>query len=408
MVDAAQTTEETPTREVVDEVAKVSEVTPADEVSVETPAEEEIEEKIEEMEDALDDTANDGVPKEDGAEDDSTPPADDEASVAAKRETDKLREIMKTTMKTTRKSLKGARKSIKKNVKALKKAGKKKMGKSKSGVPQEIVTPKEMDEIDPAKADTDSESGEKEDEIKQLRKKIQELQEDNLDLRCQVKVLKGAGSEPEEPFDEKMSDEGKTLLENESYEDMDPEEKIKSLEFQVGKWQKLYLESNEIGPSRVEKLEEGYDEASSIARSTNDEKNDHHEDRILMLEYQLRESVKVLKTAQKKMVGQHEKEFHLQKTVDDLSDQILDLTTKLENSKEEHEEFKGQLEEEQKAKAEVEAMLAAERQRLDDFREDLGLEPMYKAEVADDSLENQIQDDNSSYFCFGPAKTIEQ
>jgi hypothetical protein len=398
MVDAAQATEETPS--LLDEVVEISEVTAAEEVSVETPAEEVSvetpaeEEKIEETKDALDDTADDGVPKEDGAEDTSAPPADDDVSVAARRETDKLKAIMKTT----RMSLKVAGKSIKKNVKALKKAGKKKMGKSKSGIPQEIVTPKGIDESDPAKADTDSESGEKEDIVKQMRKKIKKLQEDNVDLRTKVKLLKGA--EPEEPFDEKMSDEERNFL--------NPEEKIKSLEFQVGKWQKLYLESNEIGPSRVEKLEEGYDEASVIARSTNDENKDEHDDRVLMLEYQLRESVKVLKTAQKKMVSQHEKEFHLQKTVDDLSDQILDLTTKLENSKDANEELKGQLEEELKAKAVVEASLAAERQRLDDFREDLGLEPMYKAEIVDDSLENQIQDDNSSYFCFGPTKTIEQ
>jgi chromosome segregation ATPase len=197
-------------------------------------------------------------------------------------------------------------------------------------------------------------------------------------------------------------------VEVEDFEDMDPDEKIKSLEFQVEKWQKLYLEANEIGPSKVEKLEKGYDEASSIARSASDAQQSENEDRVLMLEYQLRESVKVLKTAQKKMVTQHEKEFHLQKTVEDLNEQILDLMVKLEKSKETNEEYKGHMEEAQQAKVEVEASLAAERQRLDDFREDLGLEPMYKSEIVDDSLENQIQDDNSSYFCFRPAQPIEQ
>jgi hypothetical protein len=405
MADAAQTIEETPTMEVVDEVTELSEATPADEVSVEPPVEEEITDRIEEMKVALDDTADDDgvVPKEDGAEDDSAPPAaDDDASVAAKRETDKLKAIMETT----RKGFKGARKSIKKNVKALKKAGKKKMGKSKSGVPQEIVAPKGIDDEidDPAKADTDSESGEKEDEMKLLQKKIRELQADNVDLKGQVKVWKVL-AEPEEPFDEKMMDDE---VEVEDFDDMDPDEKIKSLEFQVEKWQKLYLEANEIGPSKVEKLEKGYDEASSIARSASDAQQSENEDRVLMLEYQLRESVKVLKTAQKKMVTQHEKEFHLQKTVEDLNEQILDLMVKLEKSKETNEEYKGHMEEAQQAKVEVEASLAAERQRLDDFREDLGLEPMYKSEIVDDSLENQIQDDNSSYFCFRPAQPIEQ
>lgn len=403
MVDPEQTMEEASPAEAV-EVPQASEELPAE---AEIPSAEEMQDKIEEMENALG-----GTPQEEEggmeveANDASTPAADDDASVAAKRETDKLKAIMKTT----RQSLKGAGKSIKKNVKALKKAGKKKMGKSKSGVPEEISTPKEVaeEEVDPAKADTDSESGEKEEEIKQLQKKIDDLQQDNLTLRGQVKEL--SGFEPEEPFDETVSDEERVVLEKKSYEDMDPEEKIMSLEFQVQKWQKLYLESNDIGASRVEKLEDGYDEASSIARGTNDEKKDDQEDRVLMLEYQLRESVKVLKTAQKKMVAQHEKEFHLQKTVDDLSDQILDLTTKLEDSKEANEELKCQLEAEQQAKAGVEASLTAERQRLDDFREDLGLEPMYKSEVvvADETLENQIQDDNSSFFCFAPAKTISQ
>eukprot|EP00980_Cylindrotheca_fusiformis_P004484 scaffold956_cov97-Cylindrotheca_fusiformis.AAC.1 len=421
----------------------------------------EMQEKIAEMEHVLDtttETSPEDVEVVAGVNDKNE---NEEASKAAKKETDKLKAIMKTTMKTTKKGLKGAGKSIKKNVKALKQASKKKMNKcNKSGIPIEVsTTPKDLkdhsnntnheeedgQELDPAnKVDTDSESGEKEEEIKILQTKVELLQEDNLELRGQIKNLKAAAAAAasssilfsehhDEPFDEKMSDTERTMLARKAYEEMTYKEKVVSLEAQVNKWQMLYLESNK---KKDKEEEEGDDEGTattatgggggadttSVAKSaaTAEEKKDEEEqppkqqdeDRILMLEYQLRESVKVLKTAQKKMVAQHEKEFHLQKTVDDLSDQILQLSTKLDHTKEANEDLKHQLEGIQQQKADLEAELATERQVLDDFREDLGLEPMYKNQqlvVAEheDALDDQIQSENSSCFCFGQ-KAISQ
>lgn len=410
---------------------KVEEEKPADEVkaeeSVEVPVEttvvEEEEKKEEEDAPALsategkDDKPDKAIesPKEEAAE-------VEDVSDEAKRETSKLKTI-----------LGGMKKSIKKRVSKMKT----KRSKSKEPVPEskpeeeaeetpepnpaddELDVPKQLDAtVTPAqeeeKEDTDDEAAENEELINNLRGTVLNLEEENKELQRRLLKLKAqASGDRELPFDERVSD----TLATKEFENMTPDEKIKQLDSQVQKWQKLYLESNEIGPSRIEKLEEGCDEASTMARSTGGRSTDgktgktDNEDRILMLEYQLRESVKVLKTAQKKMVAQHEKEFHLQKTVDDLSEQINELNMQVQKANEAEANMKLKFEAEQKHRMETEAQLAQERQRLDDFREDLGLEPLYKnqATVVDDQVEQQIQANNSSFFCWGsPAQPISQ
>jgi len=336
----------------------------------------------------------------------------EDVSEEAKRETNKLKTIFS-----------GMRKSIKKKVKSIKE---KKKSKSKS-VPAsgdeeqeaKATSNENVDDNDPNpaeespedKEDTDSESGEREGLIKNLRGSVLSLEEENKELKRLMRAALASG-EPEKPFDEPVSD----ALAKE-FETMTPNEKIKRLDSQVQKWQKLYLESNEIGPSRIERLEEGCDEASSMARSTDvhstkEGNKGEKEDRILMLEYQLRESVKVLKTAQKKMVAQHEKEFHLQKTVDDLSEQINELDGQVEKVKESEQQMKATLEQEEQQKLQALAELAQERERLDDFREDMGLAPLYKnqATIVDDQVEEQVQTNNSSIFCWGesPVQPISQ
>ncbi|CAJ1967140.1 unnamed protein product [Cylindrotheca closterium] len=347
----------------------------------------------------------------------------EDVSEEAKRETSKLKNIFKSI------------KSIKKKVKKMKT---KRSSKNKEASPDEVQEPEpnpaEDHELDvpklvdnktvedklvddsanPAqetpeeeKEDTDDEAAENEEIINSLRGTVLSLDEENKELKRRIMRMKAQLSgEPQQPFDERVTD----TLATKEFENMSPDEKIKQLDSQVQKWQKLYLESNEIGASRIEKLEEGCDEVSTMAKSTSGNTNDdkesmgNNEDRILMLEYQLRESVKVLKTAQKKMVAQHEKEFHLQKTVDDLSEQINELNGQVQKANDSEANMKVQWEQEQKNKLEAEAQLAQERQRLDDFREDLGLAPLYKNEAAvvDDQVDQQIQQtNNSSIFCWG-------
>eukprot|EP00526_Cylindrotheca_closterium_P012109 CAMPEP_0113626414 /NCGR_PEP_ID=MMETSP0017_2-20120614/13660_1 /TAXON_ID=2856 /ORGANISM="Cylindrotheca closterium" /LENGTH=473 /DNA_ID=CAMNT_0000536593 /DNA_START=88 /DNA_END=1509 /DNA_ORIENTATION=- /assembly_acc=CAM_ASM_000147 len=347
---------------------------------------------------------------------------EEEEKETAKEEAAEVEDISEEAKRETSK-LKGMFKSIKKRVSKLKT---KKSSKNKDA-PQEEVQEPEPNPADPEldvpklvddsaapapetpedKEDTDDEAAENEEIIKSLRGTCLSLEEENKELKRRMMRMKAQLSgEPHLPFDERVTD----TLATKEFENMTPDEKIKQLDSQVQKWQKLYLESNEIGPSRIEKLEEGCDEVSTMARSTSGNTHDDkeskgdNEDRILMLEYQLRESVKVLKTAQKKMVAQHEKEFHLQKTVDDLSEQINELNGQVQKANESEANMKTQWEEEQKNKLEAEAQLAQERQRLDDFREDLGLAPLYKnqATVADDQVDQQIQQtNNSSMFCWG-------
>jgi len=398
-----------------------------EEKPVETP---EVEEEKKEEEDApvapttegKDDEPVDEAAEEKKEEEDKESAKEEAAEVEdvsdeAKRETSKLKTIlggMKKSIKKKVSKIKSKRSSKNKgsNTKEQKPEEQSKEKSEPNPADDELDVPKLVDDrANPAeeqKQDTDDEASENEEIIKNLRGAVLSLEDENKELQRRLLRMKAQATsgDTQLPFDERVSD----TLATKEFENMTPDEKIKQLDSQVQKWQKLYLESNEIGPSRIEKLEEGYDEASSMARSTsgatNDGKdsNNGNDDRILVLEYQLRESVKVLKTAQKKMVAQHEKEFHLQKTVDDLSEQINELNMQVKKANENEANMKMQMEQEQKSKLEAEAQLAQERQRLDDFREDLGLEPLYKdqATVVDDQVDQQIQQsNNSSIFCWG-------
>lgn len=338
----------------------------------------------------------------------------EDVSEEAKRETSKLKGLFGKMGKGIKKGVSKitTKRSAKNKQQSLEESPEEVQEPEPNPADGELDVPKLVDAPNPAleteeKEDTDDEAAENEEIINALRGNVLSLEEDNKELKKRIMIMKAKLSgEPLEPFDERVTD----TLATKEFEIMSPDEKIKQLDTQVQKWQKLYLESNEIGPSRIEKLEEGCDEVSTMARSTSGNTNDgkesmgNNEDRILMLEYQLRESVKVLKTAQKKMVAQHEKEFHLQKTVDDLSEQINELNGQVQMANESEANMKMQWEQEQKNKLEAEAQLVQERQRLDDFREDLGLEPLYKnqATVVDDQMDQQIQQsNNSSIFCWG-------